>query len=428
MASIWSDEFRYNTWLDVELHACEAWGKLGKIPRRELSRIKARAKNIDPKRVLKIEEKVKHDVIAFLTAVAEKVGPASRFIHMGMTSSDVLDTAFAFQLKTAADIILKDIDELLRVLKKQARKYKDTPVIGRSHGIHAEPTSFGIRFALWFAEFERLKRRMTCAKNHVAVGKVSGAVGTFANVPPSIERYVCKKMGLDIEPVSTQVVQRDRHAHFFTVLGLIASSIEKIATEIRHLQRTEVLEAEEPFAKGQKGSSAMPHKRNPIISENLCGLARIVRANSLAAMENVVLWHERDISHSSVERVIAPDSTILVDFMLARLTKMLAGLQVYPDMMLRNLNMLGGLVHSQRVLLALVGAGMRREEAYKVVQEAAMKVWEDIRAGRKADFCRLLKQNKEVARRLSPTQIDKLFDLKYHLKYINTIYKRVFEK
>ncbi len=427
MAKIWSDEFRYNTWLNVELHACEAWGRLGKIPRKELSLIKARAKNISPKRILKIEEKVKHDVIAFLTAVSEKVGPASRFIHVGMTSSDVLDTAFAFQLKTAADIILKDIDALLKVLKKQARKYKNTPVIGRSHGIHAEPTSFGLRFTLWFAEFERLKRRMTCAKNHVAVGKVSGAVGTFANVPPSIERYVCRKMGLEIEPVSTQVVQRDRHAHFFAVLALIASSIEKIATEIRHLQRTEVLEAEEPFTKGQKGSSAMPHKRNPILSENLCGLARIVRANSLAAMENVALWHERDISHSSVERVIAPDSTILVDFMLARLAKMLANLQVYPDMMLKNLNMLGGLVHSQRVLLALVASGMRREEAYKIVQENAMRVWEDIRAGKKADFRRLLKQNKEVARHLKPAEVDKLFDLKYHLKHVGTIYKRVFK-
>lgn len=427
VSKIWSDGFRYKTWLDIEIHACEAWEKLGKIPKNSLEVIKKRAGSVDISRIDEIEKTTKHDVIAFLTAVAESVGPDSRFIHIGMTSSDVLDTAFAYQLKVATSVILEDIDKLLVVLKKRAIELKDIPVIGRSHGIHAEPTSFGIRFAIWYAEFSRLKEILQLAAEHVSVGKISGAVGTFANVPPEIEEYVCKKMGLGVELVSTQIVSRDRHAHYFSTLALIASSIEKIATEIRHLQRTEVLEAEEPFTKGQKGSSAMPHKRNPILSENLCGLARIVRANSVAAMENVALWHERDISHSSVERVIGPDSTILIDFMLTRLTKMLDGLLVYPDSTKRNLEKLGGLVHSQRVLLALIEAGMTREDAYRVVQENAMKVWKDIRAGKKADFKELLKGSSDIKKYLKPGDVDNLFDLKYHLKHVDTIFKRVFK-
>ncbi|PIR17193.1 MAG: adenylosuccinate lyase [Deltaproteobacteria bacterium CG11_big_fil_rev_8_21_14_0_20_49_13] len=427
VSKIWSDGFRYKTWLDIEVHACEAWGKLGKIPKSSLEVIKKKAGSVDLSRIEEIEKTTRHDVIAFLTAVAESVGTDSRFIHMGMTSSDVLDTAFAYQLKIATSVILEDIDKLLGVLKKRAIELKDVPVIGRSHGIHAEPTSFGIRFVIWYAEFSRLKEILKLAAEHVSVGKISGAVGTFANVPPEVEEYVCKKMGLGVEPVSTQIVSRDRHAHYFSTLALIASSIEKIATEIRHLQRTEVLEAEEPFTKGQKGSSAMPHKRNPVLSENLCGLARIVRANSVAAMENVALWHERDISHSSVERVIGPDSTILIDFMLTRLTKMLDGLVVYPDSTKRNLAKLGGLVHSQRILLALIEAGMTREDAYRVVQENAMKVWADVRAGKNADFNELLKKNADIKKYLKPGDIDKLFDLKYHLKHVDTIYRRVFK-
>ncbi len=426
VSHIWADEFRYKTWLKIELLACEAWTKLGKIPPKSLAVIKKKAPSFNIKRIPEIEETVKHDVIAFLTTVSEAVGPDSRFIHVGMTSSDVLDTAFAFQLKTAADVIVDDVGNLLNVLKKQAQKYKNLPSIGRSHGIHAEPTSFGIKFALWYAEFERHLKRLKDARESIAVGKISGAVGTFANVPPQIEEHVCKNMGLKPEPVSTQVIQRDRHAHFFTTLSLIASSIEKIALEIRHLQRTEVLEAEESFTKGQKGSSAMPHKKNPILSENLTGLARVVRSNSIAAMENVALWHERDISHSSVERVIGPDSTILVDFMLSRLTDLLDGLVVHEGAVKNNLNKLGGLINSQRVMLALTGAGMSREDAYKIVQESAMKVWEDVRAGNKADFKKLLSGNTKVKKILSEKELSALFDVKYHLKHVDTIYRRVF--
>ncbi len=428
LSKIWTDEYRYKKWLDVELYACEAWEKLGKIPAKSLVHIKKNADKVNISKIDEIEKTTKHDVIAFLTAVAEVVGPDSRFIHMGMTSSDVLDTALACQLKDAADIILDDIDKLLIVLKRRAQEFKNTPVIGRSHGIHAEPTSFGIKFALWYAEFARNRRRLMCARRSIAVGKISGAVGTFANIPPEIEAYVCKKLGLEVEPVSTQIVQRDRHAHFFTTLAIIASSIEKVATEIRHLQRTEVLEAEEPFTKGQKGSSAMPHKRNPILSENLCGLARLVRSNSLAAMENVALWHERDISHSSVERVIAPDSTILVDFMLSRMTNMLDNLVVYPDIMQKNLDKLGGLIHSQRVLLALVEAGMTREEAYGTVQENAMKTWEAVRDSRKADFKELLKEDPLIKKNIKPSDIDKMFDLKYHLKHVDEIIARALKE
>jgi len=427
VSRIWEDENRFKIWTDVELYACEAWGTMGKIPRSSLAKIKAGAKKLNIARIPEIEAVTKHDVIAFLTALGEGIGPDSRFVHMGMTSSDVLDTSFAVQLTQAADVILEDIEKLLKVLKRRAYEFKDTPVIGRSHGIHAEPTSFGIRFAMWFAEFERLQKRMTCARKSIAVGKISGAVGTFAHIPPKVEKYVCKKLGLEVEPVSTQVVQRDRHAHFFTVLALIASSIEKIATEIRHLQRTEVLEAEEPFTKGQKGSSAMPHKRNPILSENLCGLARVVRSNSLAAMENVALWHERDISHSSVERIIGPDSTILTDFMLTRLTNMLDNLVVYPDQMRRNLEKLGGIIHSQQVLLALINAGMTREEAYAVVQENAMRVWEDVREGSGADFLAELAADTRVQKFIEYKELEKLFDAKLHLIHVDEIFERVFE-
>jgi len=426
MSGIWTDEHRYRSWLAVEVFACEAYAKRGFIPKASLVKIKRGAAKIDIKKIPEIEKTVKHDVIAFLTALSKAVGPASRFVHMGMTSSDVLDTAFACQLKESADIILADIKALLKVLKRMALRYKGLACVVRTHGIHAEPTSFGLKFAMWHAEFERLLRRLTCAKKHVAVGKVSGAVGTFANVPPGVESYVCRKMGLSVEPVSTQIVQRDRHAHFFTVLGLIAASIEKIATEVRHLQRSEVLEAEEPFTKGQKGSSAMPHKRNPIISENLCGLARIVRANAAAAMENVSLWHERDISHSSVERIIGPDSTILVDYMLNRMTSMLEGLQVYPENIRRNLDRLGGLIHSQRVLRALARAGMPRERAYKLVQEAAMRTWTEIRKNGRGDFKKEISSNKAVTKYLSARELRGLFDVGPCLKRVNAIFKRAF--
>lgn len=426
LSRIWTDEYRYRTWLNVEVLACEAYKGLGLVSAADLSRIKRGAQKVNFKKIAGIEEKVKHDVIAFLTAVSKAVGPSARFVHMGMTSSDVLDTAFAYQLKESADVILSDIKRLLKILKRHALQYKNLACVGRTHGIHAEPTSFGLKFASWYAEFERLGRRLTCARRHVAVGKITGAVGTFANVPPQVERYVCKKLGLDVEDVSTQVVPRDRHAHFFAALALIASSIEKVATEIRHLQRSEVLEAEEPFTKGQKGSSAMPHKRNPILSENLCGLARIVRANALAAMENVPLWHERDISHSSVERVIGPDSTILVDFMLDRLCRVMEGLVVYPENVSRNLNKLGGLIHSQRVMLALTSKGMTREKAYRIVQDAAMRVWGEIRENGYGDFRRAIMDDKTASKMLSSKELAGLFDVKYHLKGVNTIFKRVF--
>jgi len=420
MASIWTDQARFNRWLDVELAVCEAWGKVGEIPKEDLATIQKKA-SFDLERIGEIEKETKHDVIAFLTAVAEKVGPSSRYIHMGMTSSDMLDTAFALQLRDASDIIIDDLKNLLKVLKKRAEQDKMTPMMGRSHGIHAEPVTFGLKMALFYDEFRRNLERMERAKEAIAVGNISGAVGTFANISPDIEETACKKLGLKPAPISTQVVQRDLHAEFFTTLALIASSIEKLAVEVRHLQRTEVLEAEEPFTKGQKGSSAMPHKRNPILSENLTGLARLVRANSVAAMENVALWHERDISHSSVERVIGPDSTILVDFMLFRLTKMIDGLVIYPENMMTNLEKMGGLIFSQQILLALIDKGMTREEGYKVVQRNAMKGWEE-----GEPFKSVLMKDEEVMGLLTQKELDELFDLKYHLKHVDTIFKRVF--
>jgi len=381
MAKIWEPENKFRKWLQVEILACEAWARLGKIPQKALNNIKAKA-DFDIKRIDEIEKTVKHDVISFLTAVAEFVGPDSRHIHRGLTSSDILDTSLAILLREAADLIITDIRKLMDAIKKRAFEHKDTLMVGRSHGIHAEPITFGLKMALWHEEMRRNLARMERAREIISYGKLSGAVGTFANIPPSIEEYVCKKLGLKPAPVSTQVVQRDRHAEYFTTLAIIATSIEKIAVEIRHLQRTEVLEAEEPFTEGQKGSSAMPHKRNPVLSENLTGLARLVRGYANAAMENIPLWHERDISHSSVERVIAPDATILIDFMLARLTGLIRDLVVYPGNMKANLNKLKGLIFSQGVLLALTEKGVIRENAYQIVQRNAMKVWRKIRTSK----------------------------------------------
>jgi len=420
MGKLWEPESRFQKWLDVEIAVCEAWAELAEIPVDAVVKIKKKAK-FDVKRIDEIESVVKHDVIAFLTSVAENVGHESRFIHKGLTSSDVVDTALSLLMKEAADIILKDLKELMSVLKRQAYKYKNTPTIGRSHGVHAEPMTFGLKFALWYEETKRNIARMKRAKDVVSIGKFSGAVGTFSNIPTKIEEKVCKKLSLNPEPVATQVVQRDRHAEYLTTLSLIAGSIEKISVEIRHLQRTEVLEAEEPFTKGQKGSSAMPHKRNPVGCENLSGLARLVRSNAMAGLENIALWHERDISHSSVERVIIPDSTILVDYMLNRLKGILDGLHVYPDRMLKNMNRSYGLYNSQRVLLALTGKGMSREDAYEIVQRNAMQSWK-----KGIEFKKLLLNDKDVKKHLSSKDIKKIFDLKYYLKNVDYIFNRVF--
>ncbi len=421
MARIWEPRAKFAKWLEVELAVCEAWSRKGKIPKRALATIKKKAR-FDPKRIDRIEKTVKHDVIAFLTNVAENVGPDSRYIHVGLTSSDVLDTSLALLLKDAAGLIIEDIRGLLKVLKKRAREHKGTVMMGRSHGIHAEPVTFGLKLALAYGEFQRNLERMERARDVISYGKLSGAVGTFANIDPSIERYVLRKLGLKPEPVATQVVQRDRHAEFFNTLSIVAASIEKYAVEIRHLQRTEVLEVEEPFTRGQKGSSAMPHKRNPVLSENLTGLARLVRGYAQTAMENVALWHERDISHSSVERVIAPDATILVDFMLVRFTNLMKDLVVYPENMKRNMDKLKGLVFSQRILLELVERGLTREDAYRVVQRSAMGVWKG-----KGDFKALLLKDKLVMEQLKPRDIERCFNLKPYLKNVDYIFKRVFK-
>jgi adenylosuccinate lyase len=422
MAGIWELDSKYCKWLQVELAVCDAWADLGKIPRAALRKIKAKA-GFDLQRIDEIEATVKHDVIAFLTSVAEHVGPESRYIHKGLTSSDVLDTALSLQMREASDIIIRDLGALREVLEAQAFKYKDVPCMGRSHGVHAEPMTFGLKFALWYEEAGRNLRRMRRAKRTIGVGKLSGAVGTFSNVPPALEEKVLKRLGLRPEPVATQVVQRDRHAEYICALALVAASIEKIAVEIRHLQRTEVLEAEEPFAKGQKGSSAMPHKRNPVGAENLSGLARVVRANAQAALEDVALWHERDISHSSVERVIIPDSSILADYMLDRLTGILAGLRVYPDRMKRNMAQSYGLFNSQHVMLRLVEAGLTREDAYALVQKNAMQSWR-----RKKSFKSLLLKDREVRRFLSREEITDAFDLAPYLKNVDFIFRRVFKE
>lgn len=422
MGKIWTNENKYMSWLRVEIAACEAWAEIGEIPKAALQKIKERAR-FDVDRIDEIEETVKHDVIAFLTSVAENVGKESRFIHKGLTSSDVVDTSLSLLMKESADLIIADIGQMMEVLKRQAFKYKDTPCMGRSHGVHAEPMTFGLKFALWYEDMKRNRERMRRAKKAVSIGKLSGAVGTFSNIPPTVEEKVCKKLGLTPEPVATQVIQRDRHAEYMTCLALVAASIEKIAVEIRHLQRTEVLEVEEPFEAGQKGSSAMPHKRNPVGCENLSGLARVVRTNALASLEDIALWHERDISHSSVERVVIPDSSILVDYMLHRLTRILDGLQVYPERMKENVAKSFGLYNSQRVMLALTGKGLTREEAYAIVQKNAMRSWKE-----RKDFKTLLVKDKEVRKYLAPKKIDDLFDLKQYFRNVNFIFKRVFEK
>ena len=422
MSSIWEPENKFKIWLKIEVLACEALAKKGEIPKSALKDIQTKSWfNVD--RIDEIEREVKHDVIAFLTCVAEYLGKSARYMHMGMTSSDVLDTALAVQMKQSATLILKELSAFKVVLERQAKKYKLTPTIGRSHGIHAEPLTFGLKISNWYQEVKRNIDRLKRARQTIAYGQISGAVGTFACIDPDVEEYVCAKLGLKPAQVSSQIIQRDRHAEFFSTLAIIAGTIDKIAIEIRHLQRTEVLEAEEFFSKGQKGSSAMPHKRNPIISEQMSGLARIVRANAFAAMENIPLWHERDISHSSVERVIGPDSTILIHYMLRKMTKMMDGLVVYPDNMMRNLEKTGGLIYSQSVLLALVRKGISREEAYKLVQKNAMQSWT-----KGKDFLMLLKKDKEITKLLSVTEIDKTFKLKTQYKNIDRIFKRVFEK
>jgi adenylosuccinate lyase len=424
MATIWEPETKYRIWFEIEAHALDAMAGLGIVPD-EAARAVWERGGFDIERIDTIEAEVKHDVIAFLTSVAEHVGPEARFLHQGMTSSDVLDTCLAVQLARAADLLIADVDALLEVLKRRAFEHRMTPTIGRSHGIHAEPVTFGLKLALAYAEFDRGRKRLEAARAEIATCAISGAVGTFANVDPRVEEYVAGKLGLAVEPVSTQVIPRDRHAMFFATLGVIASSIERLATEIRHLQRTEVLEAEEYFSPGQKGSSAMPHKRNPVLTENLTGLARMVRGYVTPALENVALWHERDISHSSVERYIGPDATITLDFALARLTGVVDKLLVYPERMQKNLDRMGGLVHSQRVMLAMTQAGASREDAYRLVQRNAMKVWESDGALSLLD---LLKQDAEVTALLSDVQLEESFDLGYHLKHVDTIFERVFGK
>jgi adenylosuccinate lyase len=428
MTAIWSAENRYRIWWQIEVFAAEAMGRIGMIPAEDAAIIRAAYDRnalgeIDIEAIDRIEAVTKHDVIAFLTWAGEKLGPERRWLHQGMTSSDVLDTALAVQLKQAAALLIKDIDALVAVIKRRAMEHKATPTIGRSHGIHAEPTTFGLKLAQAYAEFSRNRERLVAARDGIATCAISGAVGTFAQVPPAVEEHVAAELGLGVEPVSTQVIPRDRHAMFFATLGVIASSIERLATEIRHLQRTEVLEAEEYFSPGQKGSSAMPHKRNPVLSENLTGLARMVRGYVTPALENVALWHERDISHSSVERFIGPDATITLDFALARLTGVIDKLILYPERMRKNLDRMGGLVHSQRVLLALTQAGLSREESYALVQRNATKVWE---SDGELSLLELLKADPEVSQRLSADELNGLFDLDYHLKHVDTIFARVF--
>jgi adenylosuccinate lyase len=420
MGRLWEPENRFQKWLDVEMAVCEAWAERGEIPGASLDLIKEKA-GFDICRIDEIEAVVKHDVIAFLTSVAEKIGPDSRYVHKGLTSSDIVDTAQCLLMKEAAELILEDLKTLSQVLREKAFQYKDTVCIGRSHGVHAEPMTFGLKFALWYEEAKRNIGRMEKAKETVSVGKFSGAVGTFSNIPTEIEEKVCSKLGLRPEPVATQVVQRDRHAEYLSVLAIIAASVEKIAVEIRHLQRTEVLEAEEPFSKGQKGSSAMPHKRNPVGCENLSGLARVVRANAMASFEDIALWHERDISHSSVERVIIPDSAILVDYMLHRLTGILSGLHVYPERMTENMSRSYGLYNSQHVLITLTEKGMTREVAYALVQKNAMESWKT-----RKDFRDLLMDDDEVRKYLDVQEIADLFDLRHYLRHIDFIFRRVF--
>ena len=423
MLKIWAPETRFKIWFEIEAHACDALAELGVIPKESAKAIRDKAGRVafDPQRIEEIERVTKHDVIAFLTHLSEFIGSESRFVHQGMTSSDLLDTCLAVQLSRASDILMADVDALLGALKRRAYEHKLTPTVGRSHGVHAEPTTFGLKLAVAYAEFARARARLVNARAEIATCAISGAVGTFANIDPRVEAHVAKMMGLTPEPISTQVIPRDRHAAFFAALAVVASSVERLAVEIRHLQRTEVLEAEEYFSAGQKGSSAMPHKRNPVLSENLTGLARIVRSAVVPALEDVALWHERDISHSSVERMIGPDATVTLDFALARLAEVIDKLVVYPDAMRKNLDRLGGLVHSQRVLLALTQKGVSREDAYALVQRNAMAAWRG-----EGDFLSLLKADKEVAKALSPAELEPLFDLGYHLKRVDEIFARVF--
>jgi adenylosuccinate lyase len=423
MTAIWDPQTKFRIWFEIEAHACDALAELGVIPKESAANIWAKARDVtfDVDRIDAIEREVKHDVIAFLTHLAEFIGPDSRFVHQGMTSSDVLDTCFNVQLVRACDLLIADVKALLAALKRRAFEHKMTPTIGRSHGIHAEPTTFGLKLAQAYAEFDRCLARLAAAREEVRTCAISGAVGTFAQIDPRVEEHVAKAMGLKVEPVSTQVIPRDRHAMVFATFGVVASCIERLATEIRHLQRTEVLEAEEFFSEGQKGSSAMPHKRNPVLTENLTGLARLVRGMALPAMENVALWHERDISHSSVERMIGPDATVTLDFALVRLTGVIDKLLVYPANMQKNLDRLGGLVHSQRVLLALTQKGVSREDSYRLVQRNAMPVWRG-----EGDFLTLLKADPDVRTALSEAEIEEKFDLGYHLKHVDTIFRRVF--
>ena len=423
MTAIWSPETKFRIWFEIEAHAADALAEIGVIPKDAARTIweKGGAAKFDVERIDAIEREVKHDVIAFLTHLAEFVGPDARFVHQGMTSSDVLDTCLSVQLKRAADILINDVDALLAALKKRAFEYKRTPTIGRSHGIHAEPTTFGVKLAGFHAEFQRARMRLVTAREEIATCAISGAIGTFANIDPRVEEHVAAKLGLKVEPVSTQVIPRDRHAAYFAALGVVASSLERLATEIRHLQRTEVIEAEEFFSAGQKGSSAMPHKRNPVLTENVTGLARMVRSFAIPAMENVALWHERDISHSSVERYIGPDATITLDFALMRMAGVVEKLVVYPKRMQENLDRTQGLVHSQRVMLALTQKGVGREESYAMVQRNAMRAWNGDGA-----LLELLKADPEVTKALSPTELEALFDLDYHFKHVDTIFTRVF--
>jgi adenylosuccinate lyase len=425
MAAIWDPQTRFRIWFEIEAHAADAMAELGIIPKAAAKKIwdKGRNATFDVARIDEIEREVKHDVIAFLTHLAEIVGPEARFVHQGMTSSDVLDTCFNVQLVRAADVLIADTDRLLAALERRAFEHKTTPTIGRSHGIHAEPTTFGLKLAFAYAEFSRARERLTAARKEVATCAISGAVGTFAQVDPRVEAHVADAMGLAVEPVSTQIIPRDRHAMYFATLGVVASSVERLATEIRHLQRTEVLEAEEFFSEGQKGSSAMPHKRNPVLSENVTGLARMVRAYAMPAMENVALWHERDISHSSVERMIGPDATATLDFALARLASIIDKLVVYPANMQKNIERLGGLVHSQRVMIALTQKGVAREDAYRLVQRNAMRVWQG-----EGDFLAFLTADKDVRKHLSEAELEENFDLGHHLAHVDTIFKRVFGK
>ena len=429
MTAIWSPETKFRIWFEIEAHAADAQAELGVIPKSAAKTVWEKGKNatFDVARIDAIEREIKHDVLAFLTHLAEIVGPDARFVHQGLTSSDVLDTTLAVQLKRAADLLIADTDKVLAALKKRAFEHKLTPTIGRSHGIHAEPTTFGIKLAGYHAEFQRARARLVTAREEIATAAISGAVGTFGQIDPRVEEHVAKALGLKPEPVSTQVIPRDRHAAFFAALGVVAASIERLATEIRHLQRTEVLEAEEYFSPGQKGSSAMPHKRNPVLTENLVGLSRMVRAYVAPALENVALWHERDISHSSVERMIAPDATVTLDFALVRLADVVDKLVIYPERMRRNLDLLGGLVHSQRVMLELTQSGMAREDAYRAVQRNAMPVWENMHVGRQGpSFLDNLKADAEVAKHIPAKKLESVFDLKPHFAHVDTIFTRVF--